>query len=108
MIKKLKQINPIFFLLLLLPIMGFIALNMNLPGAQIYTLMDFTVELISPEFPELEIESIEITLNLTRTRAAAIRFVPAIKIGEDVLTGIILTPTKIRQFIKKHISSKQK
>jgi predicted DsbA family dithiol-disulfide isomerase len=61
---------------------------------------------ISTEFPELEIENIEITLNLTRTRAAAIRFVPAIKIGEDVLTGIILTPTKIRQFIKKHISSK--
>ena len=31
----MKQMNPIFFLLLLLPIVGFVILNMNLQGAQV-------------------------------------------------------------------------
>ncbi|MDH5524265.1 MAG: hypothetical protein OEY01_09775 [Desulfobulbaceae bacterium] len=60
---------------------------------------------ISKEFPELEIETIEITTNLSRTRAAAIRSVPALKIGKEVLTGIILTPQNIRGFIAKNLST---
>ena len=62
---------------------------------------------ISTEFPEIKIESIEVTLNLRRTIAAAIHTVPAIKIGNEVMTGFILTPTKIRQFIRKQLTNKQ-
>lgn len=55
------------------------------------------------EFPHLEIETIEVATNLTRTREAKIRTVPALKVGEAKLTGILLTPAKIRRFLLSRI-----
>ena len=52
--------------------------------------------------PHLELETIEVATNLTRTRQAGIKTVPAIRIGNDTLTGLILTPQKIRRFIEQH------
>lgn len=53
--------------------------------------------------PHIELEVIEVATNLTRTRQAGIKTVPAIKIGSDVLTGLILTPQKIGSFIQRHL-----
>ena len=53
--------------------------------------------------PHLELETIEVATNLTRTRQAGIKTVPAIRIGNDTLTGLILTPQMIRHFIEQHI-----
>ena len=53
--------------------------------------------------PNLDLETIEVATNLTRIRQARIRTVPAIRIGNDVLTGFILTPQMIRRFIEQHI-----
>lgn len=51
------------------------------------------------QFPHLEIETIEVATNLGRVRAAKIRTVPALKVGNATLTGILLTPAKIRRFL---------
>jgi len=53
--------------------------------------------------PNLDLETIEVATNLTRIRQARIRTVPAIRIGNDVLTGFILTPQMIRRFIEQHL-----
>jgi len=53
--------------------------------------------------PEIEIELIEVTTNPEKVRAAGIRTVPTLRIGNDLLSGLILTPRKIRLFIEKHL-----
>lgn len=55
------------------------------------------------EFPHLEIETIEVATNLSRVRAARVRTVPALKVGDAMLTGILLTPAKIRRFLLAHV-----
>jgi predicted DsbA family dithiol-disulfide isomerase len=51
------------------------------------------------EFPHLEIETIEVATNLVRVREAKVRTVPALKVGDAMLTGFLLTPAKIRRFL---------
>lgn len=63
-----------------------------------------TLQKIVAGSPNLELETIEVATNLTRSRQAGIKTVPAIRIGEDLLTGLILTPQKIRGFIEQHLS----
>lgn len=53
--------------------------------------------------PNLDIETIEVATNLTRARQAGIKTVPTIRIGNDALTGLILTPQMIRRFIEQHL-----
>ena len=53
--------------------------------------------------PHLELETIEVATHLTRSRQAGITTVPTIRIGNDVLTGLILTPQMIRRFIEQHL-----
>ena len=61
-----------------------------------------TLKKIAAASPRIELEIIEVVTNLSRTHQAGIKTVPAIKIGDDVLTGIILTPRMIRCFIERH------
>ena len=62
-----------------------------------------TLKKIVAGSPNLELESIEVATNLTRSRQAGIKTVPTIKIGNDVLTGFLLTPQRIRRFIEQHL-----
>lgn len=57
---------------------------------------------IVADSPHLELETIEVATNLTRARQAGIKTVPAIRIGNDLLTGLILTPRMIKRFIEQH------
>ena len=60
-------------------------------------------KIVASSFPNLELETIEVATNLTRARQAGIKTVPTIRIGNDALTGIILTPRMIRRFIEQHL-----
>lgn len=62
-----------------------------------------TLKKIVADFPHLELETIEVAANLTRSRQAGIKTVPTIKIGNHALTGLILTPRTIRCFIEQHL-----
>ncbi|MEA3464441.1 MAG: hypothetical protein U9R29_00240 [Thermodesulfobacteriota bacterium] len=37
-----------------------------------------------------------------RSWKAGIRMIPALKIGDDILSGILLSEEKIREFIEQH------
>ena len=54
---------------------------------------------LQQEFPHIIIETIEVTTSIDRVRKARIKSVPTLKIGEARLTGILLTPAKIRRFL---------
>jgi hypothetical protein len=52
--------------------------------------------------PEITLETIEVSSNIKRTWKAGIRMVPALKIGDDILSGVLLSAAKMRQFIEQH------
>jgi glutaredoxin len=58
---------------------------------------------IVADSPQIELETIEVATNLTRTRQAGVTTVPTIRIGNHTLTGLILTPRLIRSFIELHL-----
>ncbi|MDY0189311.1 MAG: hypothetical protein RBR22_01100 [Desulfuromonas sp.] len=49
--------------------------------------------------PDIALETIEISTNLMRTWKAGVRLFPALKIGDDILAGVLLSEEKINQFI---------
>ena len=52
------------------------------------------------EFPDIEIEKLEILTNRARAREDGVRQVPALVYGERRLSGLFLTKKKIRQFLE--------
>ena len=66
-------------------------------------LVSRTLKKIVASSPLLELETIEVATHLTRTRLAGVTTVPTIRIGNDTLTGLILTPRMIRCFIEQHL-----
>lgn len=54
------------------------------------------------EFPEFEIETIEVILHPNRVRKAGVRSVPTLKIDDHLLADLLLTPRKIRSFLETH------
>lgn len=58
---------------------------------------------LKKEHPELEVDAIEVALDYKRTRRDGIGMFPALKIEEDVLSGIFLSRGAIRTFIENHL-----
>ncbi|MFZ5774356.1 MAG: glutaredoxin family protein [Thermodesulfobacteriota bacterium] len=58
---------------------------------------------VAASLPGVEIETIEVITNPGRAREAAIRTVPAIRAGGVTLTGLILTPARIRAFLEEQL-----
>lgn len=52
--------------------------------------------------PDIELETIEMAMNAIRSWNAGIRLFPALKIGDDILSGVMLDEEKIREFIDQH------
>ncbi|MDH5297392.1 MAG: hypothetical protein OEV91_00040 [Desulfobulbaceae bacterium] len=59
-------------------------------------------------FPDLEVETIEITTTPLRAWQDNIRMVPALKSGDAILSGIILTQERVREFIEEHVLKRGK
>lgn len=57
------------------------------------------------EYPEVQLEPVEITFNFTRAWKDGIRMFPAVKIGEDVLSGVLLSSGKVREFVESRLPS---
>ncbi len=53
--------------------------------------------------PNLKIETIEIVTNPDRAREAGIRTIPALKVEDEILTGLFITPAKIKSFLSRHM-----
>lgn len=52
--------------------------------------------------PDIELETIEIGTNVYRAWKEGIRLFPALKIGDDILSGVLLSQEKIAQFLEQH------
>ncbi|MFQ5445004.1 MAG: hypothetical protein ACE5EK_10355 [Nitrospinales bacterium] len=57
---------------------------------------------LQKKYPEMEVESIEALTHPSRLIDEKIRMLPALKIGKDILSGFILKPKDIHQFIESH------
>ncbi|OEU74903.1 MAG: hypothetical protein BA874_11220 [Desulfuromonadales bacterium C00003068] len=55
------------------------------------------------DHPEITLETIEVTTNIKQTWNAGIRMFPALKIGDDILSGVLLSEDKIRTFVEQHV-----
>lgn len=55
------------------------------------------------EHPDLEVEIIEVTTNPVRAWRDGIRGFPALKIGDDILIGFLLSPNTVRDFVEGHL-----
>lgn len=53
-------------------------------------------------YPEIELETIEVSSNLARAWKAGIRLFPALKIDDVILAGILLSHEQINEFIAKN------
>lgn len=62
---------------------------------------------LKASIPDLEIESIEITTDITRAWKNGIRTVPALKVDTDILCGLLLSEKQIRCFIEGHCTPKE-
>jgi hypothetical protein len=58
---------------------------------------------LQEEHPDLEVEVIEVTTSPIRAWKDGIRGFPALKIGDDILIGFLLSPNKIRSLIQSHV-----
>ncbi|MBU0481454.1 MAG: hypothetical protein KKG47_10150 [Proteobacteria bacterium] len=56
---------------------------------------------IQQEVPDLQIEQVEVISEPGRTWSDGIRMIPAIKKGNEILSGLFLTTDSIRNFIRK-------
>ena len=58
---------------------------------------------LKKEHPELEVDAIEVALDYKRARRNGIRMFPALKVDEDILSGILLSRGAVRTFIEAHL-----
>jgi hypothetical protein len=56
---------------------------------------------LQQEFPELEIEKVDILAEPGRTLKDGVKMIPTLKAGDRLLSGIFLSSAKIRNFIQQ-------
>lgn len=54
---------------------------------------------LQKEFPELQIEKVDILTNPGRTFKDGVRMIPTLKAGDRTLTGIYLSSAQVREFV---------
>lgn len=57
------------------------------------------LEKLRKEFPELTIETVEVTRNPLRAWQAGVRMLPAVTCNDKTLSGLILTTAILRKFL---------
>lgn len=62
---------------------------------------------LKAEYPDLDIETIDAMMHPIRAWKDGIRLFPAIKIGDDVLSGFFLTGDQLRRFVEDHLQGKK-
>lgn len=55
---------------------------------------------LMPEYPKLELNTIEIATRPVETFRAGIRMIPALKCDAEILSGVMLSEERIREFLK--------
>ena len=62
---------------------------------------DRALTIILKDYPDINIEKVDIVTNPARAWKDGIRMIPALKSGKEILSGILLNEEEIRAFIEK-------
>jgi hypothetical protein len=60
---------------------------------------------LQQEFPQLQIEKIDILSNPGRSLKDGVKMIPTVKAGDKTLSGIFLSSAQIRKFITDFLAS---
>jgi len=63
-----------------------------------------TLRRLMPAYPQLELNSIEVTTQPVKTFRAGVRMIPALKCDAEILSGMILSEEHIREFLNRQSS----
>lgn len=55
-----------------------------------------------PEYPHLDLNIIEVATRPIESFRAGVRMIPAIQCEDEILSGITLDETRIRDFLQRH------
>ncbi|MHB8789372.1 MAG: hypothetical protein ACYDBT_05775 [Desulfobulbaceae bacterium] len=55
------------------------------------------------EYPELEVEEVDVMLSPLRAWRSGVRMIPALRAEGDLLAGIVLATEEIRRFVTGHL-----
>ncbi|MGC9519278.1 MAG: hypothetical protein ACP5FP_06440 [Desulfuromonadaceae bacterium] len=61
-----------------------------------------TVQRLRSEYPNLKLDIVEIAARPIESFRAGVRMIPALKCGDEILSGVFLNETRIRDFIERH------
>ncbi|MDY0212468.1 MAG: thioredoxin family protein [Desulfuromonadaceae bacterium] len=62
---------------------------------------------LMPEYPQLELGTIEVATRPVETFRAGIRMIPALKCGDEILSGVLLKEEQIREFLNRWSAKQQ-
>ena len=65
-------------------------------------LADRALAKVQKEFPDIEVEKVDVITNPARVWKGGIRMFPALRAGKDILSGILLNEDEIRKFFRKN------
>lgn len=54
------------------------------------------------EYPKLDMNIIEVSMRPIESFRAGVRMIPAIQCEDEILSGIVLDETQIRNFLQRH------
>ncbi len=60
---------------------------------------------LEKEFSQLSIERVDIVTNATRALKEGVRMIPDLRFKDENLSGVFLSPAKIREFVHKALQS---
>lgn len=63
---------------------------------------------LMPEFPQLELNTIELVTHPLKTFQAGIRMIPALECSADILSGVLLKEEQIHKFLECQNNKLQK
>ena len=63
----------------------------------------YELKKLKTQYPEIEVETIEVLFDFKRAWKDGIRIFPAVKIGKDMLAGLILSPKAVREFVETRL-----
>jgi glutaredoxin len=61
-----------------------------------------TLHQMMPEFPDLDLDIVEVATRPIESFRAGVRMIPALKCEEEILSAVFLDETRIRDFLEQH------
>jgi glutaredoxin len=61
-----------------------------------------TVQRLRSEYPDMKLNIVEIAARPIESFRAGVRMIPALKCGDEILSGVFLDETRIRDFLERH------